>query len=448
MRNIKITCSNIERINLAEGLRVEFKTSIFYSAECACQPEVIARTIASFINTEGGDLYLGIRDDGVIVGVASDLEAMAHVDKNTIITGPYASDVGYTCKANVDQYYLKLQKIVEAYIGKDALRFLCDIKSCVQGGLTYVVVPVRKAGRGEFVRFKGASARFSEVLIRSPGSTRLLLDVDRDDFVMRKARESNDTGELLIKTMRGLLGQQGDDLKRILSDVLKESDKSAKSMPQEVSALPLIKRIQDAIARVAVDRRVDVNHVDLKVEIDEEESTLSVMDSFQRKENGNYKYTRMIITRYSLPFTAMPYISVSHYYKKIPDTNFELHSLEWIVQRLSLTPQEAAVIEAMGRVISISDIKRNNIQRLKEFVFEDCLDDLRKLDYGEASQIDFKDVFLLRANTTYSHADMSNNLFQIVGVKCVKEKLRECPNSTEGLGWWKTTSLLRGVWQS
>ena len=232
---------------------------------------------------------------------------------------------------------------------------------------------------------------------------------------------------------------------------MKESDKSANSTPQEVGALPLIKRIQDAIARAAVDRRVDANHVDLKVEIDEEESTLSVMDCFQRKENGNYKYTRMIISRYSSPFTAMPYISVtgkSHDYKKIPDTDFELHSLEWIVQRLSLTLQEAAVIEAMGRVISISDIKRNNIQRLNEFVWGDCMDDLRKLDYGVASQMDFKDVFLLRANTTYSHAHMSDNLFQIVGVKCVKEKLRECPNSTEGLDWWKTTSLLRGDWQS
>ena len=63
-----MTESKFKSINAVESLTVEFKTSLFYLAGTSLpseeQIDVITRTIASFMNQDGGTLYLGVNDEG------------------------------------------------------------------------------------------------------------------------------------------------------------------------------------------------------------------------------------------------------------------------------------------------------------------------------------------------------------------------------------------------
>ena len=70
---------------LQEGLRVEFKTSLFFSAGKDPQVQVIARTIASFMNAQGGDLYIGVDDCGNVVGLDGDRRALMLCDLRTFV---------------------------------------------------------------------------------------------------------------------------------------------------------------------------------------------------------------------------------------------------------------------------------------------------------------------------------------------------------------------------
>ncbi len=64
------------RINASEGKTIEFKTSLFYKAGSNCidseQLSVITRTIAAFMNAEGGKLFIGVNDNGVPVNSVED----------------------------------------------------------------------------------------------------------------------------------------------------------------------------------------------------------------------------------------------------------------------------------------------------------------------------------------------------------------------------------------
>lgn len=61
-----------------ENLHTEFKTSIVYPAnsmrlDAPEQTKVILKVIASFLNTEGGTLYIGVSDEGYVRGLDNDL---------------------------------------------------------------------------------------------------------------------------------------------------------------------------------------------------------------------------------------------------------------------------------------------------------------------------------------------------------------------------------------
>lgn len=72
-----------------EGQSLEFKTSVVYPAgddshtmNMDEQMKVIMRTIAGFLNAKGGDLLIGVKDDGTPSGIESDLSALdCNIDK-------------------------------------------------------------------------------------------------------------------------------------------------------------------------------------------------------------------------------------------------------------------------------------------------------------------------------------------------------------------------------
>lgn len=59
-----------------ENIRLEFKRSI-------SSPQRIARTLAAFANTVGGQLLIGVADDGKIVGVPSEFREIRKIEEAT-----------------------------------------------------------------------------------------------------------------------------------------------------------------------------------------------------------------------------------------------------------------------------------------------------------------------------------------------------------------------------
>lgn len=90
-------------ISNGENENIEFKSSIrydFYQKKVNKELElVIAKSIASFLNTEGGKLCIGIDDDGNILGLKNDYETLR--------------------KKNRDGFKLKIVQLINNYLGKE-----------------------------------------------------------------------------------------------------------------------------------------------------------------------------------------------------------------------------------------------------------------------------------------------------------------------------------------
>lgn len=90
-----------ELIVAGESDRVEFKSTLRYdlrTKEVNKKLEfVIAKTIAAFLNSEGGDLLIGIDDDSNALGLEDDLKTLG--------------------KQNIDGFELHLIGIIKSYVG-------------------------------------------------------------------------------------------------------------------------------------------------------------------------------------------------------------------------------------------------------------------------------------------------------------------------------------------
>ena len=114
-------------LGIDEGLRVEFKKTIIYSSATS-QPGAdklfeIAREIAAFMNTEGGDLYCGVDGAGCIVGIENDLPVLS---KATIKGINGKTDAGWEYKPNKDGFSQKLRNLIRFYLGDFASTLVDD----------------------------------------------------------------------------------------------------------------------------------------------------------------------------------------------------------------------------------------------------------------------------------------------------------------------------------
>jgi predicted HTH transcriptional regulator len=78
----------MERIKERESSKVELKASFRYDmnnkkSNSKVLEKVIAKTIAAFMNAEGGTLFIGVDDESNPVGLQNDYETL----KNRILTG-------------------------------------------------------------------------------------------------------------------------------------------------------------------------------------------------------------------------------------------------------------------------------------------------------------------------------------------------------------------------
>ncbi len=147
-------------LGAGETDRVEFKSSAYYSYKPDVPERVITgsvlKTVAGFLNADGGTLLIGIADDGEILGIQPDL-AMKNMDG--------------------DRYVNSLTTAIERSLGSLAST-MAKIRLQSIDGLQVAVLQVArspepiyakvsKGGRAFFVRVNNSTRRFDEAAVVS-----------------------------------------------------------------------------------------------------------------------------------------------------------------------------------------------------------------------------------------------------------------------------------------
>ena len=206
-----------------ENMVTELKTSIFF-APGETIPGVkqyyqIAKTIAGFVNGEGGVLWLGVDDDGQPKGVEGDLAVLGGGSARSC-KGPLSNDEGMAFGGTADKYILKLKELVKAYLGPSAEKYIAGAQAATVAGKVIVKVPVSKADPG-FVAYvykwhPGEKRYTEEVYRRAANGTSHLEGFARDEFIRGKCREE------IKKQLMSLQNNAGGLTKAELVAALKE----------------------------------------------------------------------------------------------------------------------------------------------------------------------------------------------------------------------------------
>jgi hypothetical protein len=146
-----------------EGPRLEFKSSIRWDHKLGGVNKdlerVIARTLAGFMNHEGGTLVVGVTDEGSIVGVEPDIESLHK-------------------KPSQDGLALHITEILTKYIGASNAAMV-DMSFASVDDRTVVVLGADRSLTPVFVDNDGAP----EFYVRSGASTRQLDVKEATSFI-------------------------------------------------------------------------------------------------------------------------------------------------------------------------------------------------------------------------------------------------------------------------
>jgi uncharacterized membrane protein YeaQ/YmgE (transglycosylase-associated protein family) len=146
-----------EILENGESAIVEFKSTARTNLHTGARDDaielVIAKTVAGFLNADGGTLVIGVDDTGQPIGLELDLKLMKQRDH--------------------DRYELWLSDYLETTLGKPALTFIAIRFEPVNDDHV-VVVTVERADTPVFVNEPG-SKRTADFYVRMGNSTRKLL---------------------------------------------------------------------------------------------------------------------------------------------------------------------------------------------------------------------------------------------------------------------------------
>lgn len=193
---MKIQLSQPDLLGGPENMVTELKTSIFIAPDenipGTKQYFQIAKTIAGFINAEGGTLWLGVADDGIAKGVEADLAILGGGSARSC-RGPWSNDEGMSFGGTADQYILKLKELVKALLGPSAEKYIAGAQAAKVNGRIVVKVPVSKADVGYVAyvyKWLSRENKYSEELYqRVANGTSHLEGFARDKFIRDKCRE-------------------------------------------------------------------------------------------------------------------------------------------------------------------------------------------------------------------------------------------------------------------
>lgn len=118
---------------------IEFKSSIVFTPadinpKIDEQIKIIMKTIAGFMNKDGGTLYLGVNDAGMVCGIESDFKYLntSEIDK-------------YKYHQNQDGYELKIRESIKQHLTNASLGNLVTLEFKQEGDKTYCVVTVKQS---------------------------------------------------------------------------------------------------------------------------------------------------------------------------------------------------------------------------------------------------------------------------------------------------------------
>ncbi len=164
-----------ELIKRGESKTLEFKSTLRWDLRADRQDDklithAVLKTVAAFLNTEGGDLLIGVGDDGTIVGIERDrLE----------------SD---------DKFMRHLAQVVRNGLG-DRAGTCIDPKTQIVEGQTVCVVSCQRSPEPVFLKWKGLEAASEgDFFVRSgPGTVKLPPESAREYIRTRFSAPSRDT---------------------------------------------------------------------------------------------------------------------------------------------------------------------------------------------------------------------------------------------------------------
>ncbi len=135
-----------EIILLGENDNVEFKSTLRFDLREATVNKklefVIGKTIAAFLNSEGGTLIIGVDDNNNILGLDKDFKTLA--------------------KPNIDGFELHLRQVIKKYLGQSFEKYL-KISFPKIDNKEICVIKILRSGKPVFVEFEGKDYFFVRI---------------------------------------------------------------------------------------------------------------------------------------------------------------------------------------------------------------------------------------------------------------------------------------------
>lgn len=155
-----------ELISGGESSSVEFKSTLRFDIRQGVVNKkleyVIAKTIAAFLNSEGGSLLIGVDDDQNILGLTLDIDSLG--------------------KQNLDGFDLHLTGVINKYIGAVYSSHI-DISYPELDGIQICLVRVSKSGKSVVTKFEGNEHFF----IRNNSSSQPLSRSEQSEYEKGRA---------------------------------------------------------------------------------------------------------------------------------------------------------------------------------------------------------------------------------------------------------------------
>lgn len=149
-----------------EGDHVEYKSSLRWDYKedkvTKVPPKQVAKTLAAFLNSGGGTLVIGLRDDGEVLGVEQDLESL-------------------TSKPNLDGFGLAFTQAVGNYLGMDVAA-LVELTFAEKDGKTLAVASCAPSSQPVFLQ-EGNDAEF---WVRAGPSSRALNVLETSKYIQQR----------------------------------------------------------------------------------------------------------------------------------------------------------------------------------------------------------------------------------------------------------------------
>ena len=189
-----ISVNVFDKAEIKEDQKTEFKTSIFVDPETQKpgfrQMMTIAETLAAFMNTEGGMLYVGIADDKSIRGIEDDLRVLANQANAVALHSPRGNDETYTYGGTTDKYELKIRAIVKSCLSANASDYLGAVNFAKMGEKLVCRIEAKPARPDDFVyaycKYGPSKPEIAEIFKRFGNLKRRLEGAERDDFIKRR----------------------------------------------------------------------------------------------------------------------------------------------------------------------------------------------------------------------------------------------------------------------